>query len=211
MKSLAIFYHLGQYGTNWKLTYQQQMNSLLVSGLLKNSKLFIGVNGSVEPLKYIPKNAEVVYHPQNNYENDTLKLLRDYSKENLNSSVLYFHNKGCTHSHRDYMMYVDGWRLFMEYHVIFRWKDCLEYLEKWDCVGTNWSESPSPHFSGNFWWANCEYINKLNHAMLDSNHRPDEEMWIGSASVKYPKDIHNSGLPLGGHCTQFYPEEKYVL
>ena len=213
---IHLFYHLGMYG-HWKYLYQNQINQLYVSGLLTAAdSLTIGVSGGTS-LYSVPQKAKVVYFSDNNYENNTLKLIRDFASSEVGDSpLMYFHNKGTTHTDSPSFVYNESWRLFMEYWNIFRWRSCIEALEFHDCVGTNWATYPRPHFSGNFWWANSSYINRLDHTMLDSRKRPDEEFWIGSAShiEGFSKcDLHNTGLQQpnrGGHSEEFYPQEKYV-
>jgi len=213
---MHLFYHLGMYG-HWKYLYQNQINQLYVSGLLSAADtLTIGVSGGTS-LYSVPEKANVVYFNDNNYENNTLKLIRDFASSEVGDSpLMYFHNKGTTHTDSPSFVYNESWRFMMEYFMIHKWADAVGQLSGVDVVGTNWVTYPRPHFSGNFWWSKSSYINKLDHSMLDSYKRPDEEFWIGSAShlPNFSKiDMHNTGLQQprrGGHSEEFYPQEKYV-
>lgn len=161
--------------------------------------------------------VEVVVYPDNNEETDTLKWIRDYSKENPGDYVLYFHMKGIT----KYSPATESWRRYMEYFVIENWKDCVAKLkEGYDCCGVMWNtDTPigiHSHFSGNFWWANTSYINTLNHKLLDSNWRFDREFWIGTGTDVKPFEFHNSRLndkrsliEGKGHYDVEYPRSNY--
>jgi hypothetical protein len=193
--------------------YQSQIHALYVSGLLENAKLHIGVVGDI-PLFYVPDNAEVVYHKENNEETDTIKMIRDFCFENPDAYIMYFHTKCISRQ----TIYTESWRHYMEYFMIYRWPECVEYLNNgYDCCGTNWDVKTwygdTPHFSGNFWWANASYINTLDHSYLENDIRVYREFWIGSNKDVKMKEIHNSGMnnfDLARHYHQIYPEYEYM-
>jgi hypothetical protein len=71
------------------------------------------------------------------------------------------------------------------------WEKCVELLEQYDCVGTDWTtRHPNdnsvvdPHYSGNFWWANSSYISRLDPNYLNER-RHNSEYWIGTGNPKY--------------------------
>lgn len=109
----------------------------------------------------------------------------------------------------------------MDYFTIIKWKDNIEYLKDYDCVGTNWQIDTflgkKPHFSGNCWWATSKHINDLNHEYLTTPSIYDREFWIGSTYfTKSPKvkNLFDSGLNKinhAGHNDQMYPEDNYVF
>jgi hypothetical protein len=78
----------------------------------------------------------------------------------------------------------------MEYIVIDKFESCIEKLKINDVCGCFW-DSAVPHFSGNFWWANSKYINKLENInvwcgknFLGLPNRFRHELWIGSGDPK---------------------------
>lgn len=95
--------------------------------------------------------------------------------EKTKKKILYFHNKGVTHLKEQKM---DGWRDTMQEFVIKRWKVAIEKLEEYDTVGclmvdtikhkfTNHDNtrqiSYPPHYTGGYWWANSDYIAKVDY------------------------------------------------
>lgn len=229
MTKIAIFYHNYQLDghphvpiEHWYAMYDNQMRSLATSGLLSSCQfVHVGINGSIEP-PYMPK-AKIRFNPREQWsegEKSTLEGIRDFCLDESNSDykVLYIHQKGL----KDVCnLKVQDWRLMMEYYLIHKWKDCLELLSEYDCVGVNWLTDcflgKYPHFSGNFWWANASYIRTLNHSYLDNNQRIPpilnclhKEFWIGSGKEVKPFCIHSSGYGEGGHYGSRYEQGKYI-
>lgn len=214
---LAIFYHISQIGLG-AFYYQSQIHRLYTSGLIKEaSHIHFGINGDQE-LFNVPENAVIVRNQNWKEETETLMSLRDFCKDNPDYKILYFHMKGVTKE----SMNGESWRLMMEYFVIDRWKECVEYLNDYDAVGSNlkilgpttwsdgtqtWEKAGTQHFVGNFWWANASYVNTLDDNFLTSNFRLDREFWIGSGNGKmkslYQPEDHEP-------YTYFYQEKDYV-
>jgi hypothetical protein len=104
----------------------------------------------------------------------------------------------------------------MEYFVIQRHEDCLEKLIEHDVCGVNWHQDPSPHFSGNFWWARSSYIVNLRpltkFMAAWGVHEPDPrrggEFWIGSHSQVRLACLHESAV---NHYETAYPRSRYAL
>ena len=117
--------------------------------------------------------------------------------------------------------------------VIDRWKECVKYLDSYDCVGQTWlvlgdtiwgngeitkNVDNVGHYPGNFWWSNASYINRLDHNCLETSYRLDREFWIGtgknykSKSLEYWPDDFSSKL-CGGNLdlTQYYFSEKNYI
>jgi hypothetical protein len=177
MKPIAIFYHLWQ-AEGWEELYMSQMNRLFCSGLgIAAQYIHIGINGSIMPRSsLIPSNAKVVFNTHHDKEGDTLKSCHDYCQScDPNTRIMYFHSKGLSRKNNmipEHYLNVYHWRLYMEYFIIDKWKECCKKLDKYDCAGVkylcdgHWGRAP--HFSGNFWWAKSSHIKNLNTEMLSS-------------------------------------------
>jgi hypothetical protein len=215
---LAIFYHTFQNDIS-AFIYQQQINRLFVSGLINAADYFhIGVNGNQE-MFYVPSKANVVYNKNWKEETETMIALKDFAYENPDYKILYFHMKGASKG----TLIANAWRLMMEHFVIDKWKECVDFLNEYDCVGANlnsvgetlWSNGTTTkpiegtyNFIGNFWWANSKHIQSLDHNFLYSNYRIDRELWIGSNPNSNPKSIHQPGV--FDSYTHYYKEKDYV-
>lgn len=199
--NIGVFYHLGQFG-QWERLFQEQMNSLVVSGLYHAASfIHIGVNGKQELPMYLDK-FNVVYNQDQVLEADTLKSLWDFSRSQPNFRVMYFHTKGSTQENTKNRFNVDRWRLYLEYFTIHQWKVCIEKLKTHDTVGTEYSYETglvnqntgitewetNPHYAGNYWWANASYVRNLDPNFLYNTDkgwtRYRSEFWIGTGNPK---------------------------
>jgi hypothetical protein len=233
---IAIFYHTFQSGMT-AFIYQQQIHRLYASGLVKAADyMYIGVNGDKE-LFNIPPKANVIYNKNWKEETETLVALKNFAYKNPDYKILYFHLKGGSKQ----TLIADSWRLMMEYFVIDRWKECIDYLDEYDCVGqtfkplgpTLWSDGSITQntglgcFCGNFWWANASYIQTLDHKYLETDYRFDREFWIGTNPNCKAKSLQecredeefapNHPIPIKKGLddyepyTHFFSEEEYMI
>jgi hypothetical protein len=189
---------------------------------MKEAEYFhVGVNGTQE-LFNVPDNTVISYNSDLTSEKSTLLSLINFSKNNPDYKILYFHSKGVTKE----TLTSQSWRLMMEYFVIDKWKECAEYLNEYDCVGaemntvgpTLWSDGsltpndPIPFFAGNFWWANASYINTIKSRYMISDCRMEKERWIGDGEFGcksknlYTSDCCNNGSPY----SYYFRERLYV-
>lgn len=139
---------------------------------------------------------------------------------------LYLHPKGIT---RPDNVNIQDWLECMLYFNIDSYRACLNELSEFDAVGINlqgnpedlkedpltWGYGKAPlHFSGGFWWAKSEYINKTLPDPLSlapngqyKKYRMCCEMWLCMNENINPKCLHQSGVD---HYHNRYPIEKYL-
>lgn len=196
---IAVFYHVGQFG-QWQRLYQEQINSLCVSGLYSACDfVYVGVNGDDELPSTLPK-MKIHYNDNKILEADTLKAMWTFSRDNPDYRVMYFHTKGATQESSPHRYNVDAWRLYLEYFNIHEWEKSIQHLKNYDCVGAEWIHESglvnqesgetiwqdTGHYAGNFWWANSSYISKLDPSYLyDPTYgwaRWRSEIWIGTGN-----------------------------
>jgi hypothetical protein len=192
---IAIFYHVYQHG-NWASIFEEQISKLQQSGLYDAADyIHVGVNceGDLYMPWNLPKINRIRKNPNNHLEADTLVDMWNFCKANPDYKVLYLHAKGVTH---DGNPYTTAWRRYLEHFVIGKWRVCNGLLKSHDCVGTEWetdarvgdTKAVTPHYAGNFWWANAEYIAKLDPSYLFIDHtyvRWQAEFWIGTKDPRY--------------------------
>jgi hypothetical protein len=148
------FIHIAQMG-NWKEILDDQLDKLVRSGLYeKTSTIYVTVLGD-EPIRDDPKFDVVRYSDLTMYEFPTLKRIQESEAD----YVWYIHSKGVSHPTAEHLT---DWRNYMEYFVIERHEDCIRELDDHDCVGVELKYIPSPHYSGNFWWARGDYVRGLD-------------------------------------------------
>ena len=217
---IAIFYHVAQMGLG-AFIYQQQVHRLYTSGLIKEaSHIHFGVNGDQE-LFNIPEKAIIKRNINWEDESDTLISLRNFCKENSDYKVLYFHTKGVSKTN----LQTNAWRLYMEYFIIDKWKECIDYLDDYDCCGTDLYDSKKifldeyvqkqefdfSFFAGNFWWANSSYVNMLNNEYLNKDlPRLTKELWIGQNENCNSKCLFYSKINGNIGYMNEYDEKLYI-
>ena len=150
------------------------------------------------------------------YEIPTLNRIKNFSQAHPNSNILYIHTKGVTHTD-ERAFCVQDWTNLMLYFLIDRYETSLNHLQKFDSVGCNHLLEPWSHFSGNFWWAQSDYLKTLytleetnrqiiHHLLpLTSKHHLEGEEWILSATKNY-KSLHNSNK---NHYQERYDVSNY--
>ena len=173
-----------------------KIRKIKLSGLWdKMEKMFIPVSGMreqdkefFEDLKLLSNKIKIFEHvnPVFNNEPDTLNFIKNRAEnfEN-NKSILYMHTKGVTYDHPVLNKNVKAWVRYLDLYTIGHWKECIDALSTYDTAGTMYSPEPMKHYSGNFWWANSDYIKTL--PTLDKeNIKPLErgEFWICSQTDK---------------------------
>lgn len=160
-----------------------QLRILLTSGLYDRCEdISIGFIGFPEEKqlfeKYVlsqyPK-LKIRYYSNNpsDYEFPTLKLIEQDKGDYVG---FYFHTKAIT---RPFETVINHWRHFLNENVIADWQ--LHYENVCNGYGVssvNYLESPD-HFSGNFWWFNRKYIDRLPKIdTLDKTNRFYAEQWV---------------------------------
>lgn len=214
---IAIFYHIAQMGMS-AFIYQQQLHRLYSSGLIEAADyIHFGVNGDNE-LFNVPDKVIVKQNQNWEEETETLLDLKNFSQKNLDYRILYFHTKGVSKG----TLIANAWRLMMEYFVIDKWKECVKYMNDYDCVGSNlkilgpttwsdgtktWEKVGTQHFVGNFWWSNASYVSQLSDDFLRSNFRLDREFWIGTGNGKMKSLYQPEDYEPYSH---FYNEKDYI-
>jgi hypothetical protein len=126
--------------------------------------------------------------------------------------VLYIHTKGVSR-HPDELPRMTDWRRLMEYFNIVRFEDCIASLGTHDVCGVNWHTAPDRHFSGNFWWATCEYVAglpRLSELWKAEDRGPNSrracEQWLGTNPRVRAKSFHESAI---NHYLAGYPRSRY--
>jgi len=146
------------------------------------------------------------------WEFPTLERLHRHCRRCPTSTALYIHTKGIAYDGKRKIT-VSNWRRMMEHFLIERHQDVIPLLDNCGVVGCNFTDKggkpsvPSPHYSGNFWWANAWHINRLKRVSgLDWADRRQAEWWVLGTGVEDAVCIHNSGV---NHQFKFYPRQAY--
>jgi hypothetical protein len=125
----------------------------------------------------------------------------DFSKNYPNCQLLYLHNKGISYSD-DYTA-VNDWIDMMLYFMIDKYDVCLDKLNQVQVVGSNYSELPQKHFSGNYWWTNSQYLRSMK--PIDPV-KSEGEMCLFRNNPSF-FEMHHSGI---NHYHQPYPKDLYT-
>jgi hypothetical protein len=117
--------------------------------------------------------------------------------------ILYIHSKGVTKSDNKC---IKDWVNYLTYFNIYKFNDCLNKLNDYDCVGVNLKvgDDNPLHYSGNFWWSKGSHIKKLN--KITDNMYNSSEFWVTSLSDKKYASLWNSNI---NHYFELYDSSLY--
>ncbi|WP_462247688.1 hypothetical protein [Ekhidna sp.] len=177
---MIIFHHIYQVN-HWKEISVEQKH--LIDEIPEHSYI-----------KHYAKEGDV------GYELPTLQLLWERCESlKENTPICYVHTKGVTTPKAKNRRL---WRETLNYWNLRRWKDNLSLLKEFDTSGARAfnfqvNDIALPHYSGNFWWANSDYIKKLESPEnyienFGVSYNPDNsdpkrfgcEFWIGSGNPR---------------------------
>jgi len=209
---------------NWRSIFDELYGRIVSSQLIDIARLVVvGVvhdKGDSPELGYLGRDkiclAYCLDRPE--YEQSlTLYTLWRHCKR-FSGHVFYVHTKGVTHKRSPAQ---DDWRSLMGYFNLNRWCDCKEALKSGDMAGVNWHLGEgyqgasaakcggvpvTPHFSGNFWWANNSYIRRLPEPFPIKKSKYECEFWHGLGNPRIA-ELYHSGVR---HHRTRYPKEKYL-
>jgi len=156
-----------------------------------------------------------------NYSNDnllfeipTINKIKQFSEKNPGVYILYIHTKGV--SFDDDYQEENDW-IDMMLYFLFQ-ENCLELLDTYQTLGCNYTTDGKdyhpdgtttiapPHYSGNFWWAQSNYLASLPLIPETQFKKNDAEYWLHSLSHRH-FELHHSGID---HYRERYPKEKYL-
>lgn len=132
-------------------------------------------------------------------ENVTMRKIWNDSQIH-DMKVMYLHSKGITavdnhlkNGNVNVFKNYYYWRKFLEWGVVEKWSQCCFLLNRYDTIGVNYFNEPSPHYSGNFWWANSSYIKTLpNPATLDwwkELQQKTNDPWLKTAPDRFRDEM----------------------
>lgn len=140
------------------------------------------------------------------YERPALLHMRGQSEKEY-CNYWYTHTKGLRWFNTPKENNVVDWINLLIYWNITKWEEAISNLKTHDVYGCNFTETPAPHFSGNFWWATSEYVRKLP-AFIASGYN-DPEFWLFLGNPGY-KNVFSSGLEGMGHYDNRFERNKYA-
>eukprot|EP01032_Pedospumella_encystans_P015363 gene15363-17577_t len=222
-KGVVAFYNVYANGTYFDEIVLTQVKTIDGSGLLNQlDHVFYATNGE-QGQNYIVSNSSKYVHiahfEKDGGELQTINMLYRFCNANPNVKVLYFHNKGSHHYTEKNQEFVK----LLNCYVLNT--HCIEALNDHDTCGWRISPFPVPHYSGNFWWARCSYVNTLIHPLAQTNNqtfikktqslnncvgmkdRLFAEFWIGTGLSYLPADCMNATID-----TSFvFPSTRFIF
>ena len=174
--SIIAFYNIYSEGRHYKSIVREQLDVLYKSNLynkldklnyitIGNDSSSFTINSIASTLSgtYVMNRTEKIVKIgsyRKGYETLMLRKIYDFcmyerTKTNVNSKILYFHNKGSLNYHE-------------KIHKLRRALDCfnlnshcISALDEFDTCGWRISPVPHIHHPGNMWWSKCSHIVKL--------------------------------------------------
>lgn len=165
---------------NYKQIIREQLHSIKKSGLLeKTTELLCFIcEFDIEVMKlFQPFHTKIKFitTKENLYEKFALQNFRHYVNRKKPYYMYYFHTKGVSHypietppplidekGNAQWRLGFYNVRRNLDYFILEKHDICIWWMEHgYDVVGTALSLYPTLHFSGNFWWATSEHLDKL--------------------------------------------------
>lgn len=205
-----LFVPLTPRGLHWNLLFDEQMRLIKESELIKNINSFnlvivapqytqvdgykfemAGTNVSWQSFiaEYIVRRYPFVRilefkdsETALDFEAPTLSHMHEQATKRP-GRYLYIHSKGI--SHKNPNPAIDNWRDLLNHYMITQWRRCFEALDTHDVVAVRDKHTANVGdvlVSGNFFWANSSYLEKL----------PKPEM----TDAYCPEPWHHPGMPL---------------
>lgn len=178
---LRGFIHVCQL-PGWERSFKLLLDALNSSGLYAASDSIVcGVvhNGHLDTsfADGLPKLRVVDMGNCNKYERPTLQLMLNEATASGPFYAYYLHTKGLRWWGTSNEGNVRDWIDLMLYWNVEQWRNAVQALARgYDTYGCNESQSPSRHYSGNFWWATSAYLQRLPQD-IGTNYL-DPEMWL---------------------------------
>ena len=193
---MDIFFHV-YLKSGYSRILLDKFKKIRLSGLYeKTNKIYLTLFGDdlglhsefLNELKEVYPKIEYVVITNQEFLNepDTLNfMLKKASEYDTNTAMLYLHTKGVSYANPYIKKNIDAWVRYLDLYVIKQWEECVKALEENDAAGGLYVYQDPKHFSGNFWWANSDYIKtlpKINHYNVAKLNRG--EFWILSGTDK---------------------------
>jgi hypothetical protein len=215
--NIKIYFHIATVG-NYQEIVDEINDMILKSGLIEKSEdIFISVvgDGQVDYPKIDKFKLERIPGIESGefYTLNKIKKFSDSSEDNY--KILYIHTKGVT---TPVNQCITDWRNYMSYFNIVKHQLAIDYLDRYDTYGVDLVEEPVTHYSGNFWWANSNYIKFLPTidkitgpgAKFILTPRHNAEFWICMKKGNH-KSIHNSDINVYERHLHLYQKSLYQL
>jgi len=213
---INIYFHIATIG-EYQVIYDELINKIIESTLIdKVDNLFTCIVGDQE-LKPINHNKikNIKVGNITDFEFPTLeKIENDILSTNDNIKILYINGLGVTGNTPN----KKNWRNYLSYYNVILHDECIKSLDEYDVCGVDWRTNPSPHFSGNFWWANSNYLKTL--PKINTLNNPDSprilslrhnaEMYIGMNEKVNPRVLWQSNVSQYERHLHMYEESNYI-
>jgi len=211
-----------------------ELQTIYESGLLDHASLLIRIGLTASPwtkqsqveetkrlldsqIKQITQGAKnpvrIEYWDPKRYECDTINTLRNQCAKSgeEDSLVFYLHNKGKTRESNGWeYVNIRHWREYMMFFLFERWELCMNSLAKGvsTCGVDLKTWEVSPHYSGNFWWARCDWIRSKNsECPLGKESRTIAEYWL----LREPSAYFKNGSKKGDRKHKVTPNKAVTL
>jgi hypothetical protein len=193
---MDIFFHV-YLKSGYTHILLNKFKKFKASGLYeKTNKIYLSLFGDdfdshlefLNELKDVYPKIEYLLITNQEFKNepDTLNfMLKKANEYSSNTPMLYLHTKGLSYTHPIMKRNVEAWVRYLDLFVINKWEECVKALEENDAAGGLYVYQDPKHFSGNFWWANSDYLKtlpRLNPYNINQYNRG--EFWILSNTDK---------------------------
>lgn len=200
---IRLFYFIACMGNNWDAVVKSQLNVIEASGLYADVDAIyvcVATNNRGKDVRLVrrmlPKKAKIVYYSHlTQYELPALHMIKEYTKPE--DQILYLHTKAVSKEGKQRTA-GDKWREYLDWGCIENYKAHLEALKTHDISGVQLTRLDNRFtklcgskvvYAGNYFWANGDYIQKLEAPEIGKNRWIAEGWGFGANPKAY--DFHN--------------------
>lgn len=173
------YFHICQK-ENWEKSFDLIFNTIKQHGLydaMKEIRLgIVNDHGNIiNDFRFKDPKIKIIYVGKSDeYERPTLLHMKTSALDDPEKTLyFYLHTKGIRHYNTKNEEKIMKWIRDMLYWNIEQWKNAVKILQNKETYGCNYN---GVHYSGNFWWASREHINKLPEKIGEKYTDPED--WI---------------------------------
>lgn len=216
MEKIKVFIHIATIG-NYQEIVKDFFEKIVESKLIDEAEeIIFSIVG--DGILEIPENNKIKINRNTDLsigEFYTLEKIKSFADSvNDNYKILYIHTKGVTAPNNKNII---DWRNYMSFFNIIKYKEAIHFLNTYDTCGVDLVNEPTTHYSGNFWWANTNFLKTLPKIEEISNPdskkiltlRHNAEFWICMIKSKN-KSLFQSNINVYERHLHKFPEINYI-
>jgi hypothetical protein len=211
-----MFYHVTLIGRYQEITDKILSRVYSSNAIHHLENIFITTLGE-GTLNISPdEKIKIIYNgKKDEWEHPSMLAIREFALTHPDYNILYTQSAGVSHPPTPYL---EDRMEYLLYFNIELYASAIEHLKQHDTYGVDFSNIPTPHYSGNFWWATSNYLKTLPKVtdlpmtfgpITSDRHR--SEFWVCYPRTGKYYSAYDSGISVYEKHLHRLPPDKYKL